>query len=188
MKKFHIVTPTMRHNRLGILGASIANAKAPEGWVIDWRVRMMPRKQLNDAVFSPFRDDLLWTILDGWWIYISDDNLIHPGLVQKVAEIEAAHPAGLNGIMFAQRLGVENIRAGSKIQLTKGDCDCDGGAFAINANYYSAKRMKYHEHGPAERWLFKHIHDEAPDKFAFCNEPLTYRDAQNFIFDPVPLG
>ncbi len=185
MNKFYVVTPTMRHNKLPILAASIAAAKVPDGWAIEWRVRFMPRRLLSDDIFSPMRDDLLWSVKDGWWMYVSDDNLLNPGIVEKVASIVAAMPDA-NCIMFAQRLNATVTRAGTKEQLTEGDGECDGGAFVMNGAYFSSKAYKYHQFGLMERWLFKTIHDEAPDKFAFCNEALCYRDAQNFIFDPVP--
>lgn len=173
----------MRHNKLGLLASSIAAAqtKCPHDWEIEWRVRFMPRKRLPDNEFSPSRDDLLWGVKNGYWIYVSDDNFLHPELCCRLAEIIKNH-GHQNGVMFAQRLPDGRVRKATKEQLTTGDCEADGGQFVINGGFYSALGWEYHKYGPLERNLFKAIHDLDPDKFFFCNESYTYRDAQEHIW------
>lgn len=176
----------MRHERLAAVAASIAAAKVPDGWTIDWRIRFMPTRVLHESVFSPIRDDLLWGIREGFWHYLSDDNLLHPDMPMKVAEIvdsRAKRGEPVNCIMFGQKHqhGTRNATFQNLEDIQLG---ADGGQFVVSAFFYYANKFKYHGFGLMERELFKHIHNLDPSRFVFCNEVLTFRDAQLHNFKP----
>lgn len=176
-KKITLVAPSMRHERLGAVAMSIAAARVPAGWTLDWKIRFMPPKILREDIFSPIRDDLLWSIRDGFWYYLSDDNLLHPDLPAKVAEIVESRSEPVNCIMFGQR-HERGVRTATFQNLEDRQLGADGGQFVISGFFYAANKLRYHEFGLEERELFKHIHNLDPSRFVFCNEVLTFRDAQ----------
>lgn len=169
----HVVTPSMRHGRLGALAANLGQVSAAGPLPIDWHVCLMPHWSEEIGARVQRLDATLRSLKSGAWIIVSDDNLLHPSLPAAVA----AHAPGWSVIMFGQRLPNGSVRSGQREQLLHTPHECDGGAFVVDAAFYASAGFGYTQFG-YERHLFRNLHALAPSRFRFDPRPLTYHDAQ----------
>lgn len=87
----HILTACSRPDNLAAVAASVGVAAASEQWNVCWHVRYDLERQHIGG--QKLKNDMLDQITEGWVCFLDDDTLLHPGLLEVVANAAAVSDA-----------------------------------------------------------------------------------------------
>lgn len=169
--RFTILTIASRPHFLPSVGRSIATAIKPADVDVRWLVKFNPEHKLEWSEHIAIWNKTLRELTGTWVILLSDDNLLHPSVIQRWREIIEHSPAKM--LHFRQQFGPCNFRPAGLDHLDGGYCD--GGQIVFDADYYNSFGWSYDEFG-FEGFLFRRMYESNPAAFYFHDELLTYHD------------
>lgn len=183
MFDLHIVTPCIRVENLERIAESIV---APVDWlvVLDSRFGLdIERARRAVAGVPRARVEMgrsegpgeyaqcnaaLEMISDGWIVFLDDDNLLHPALPSRLAEIVRDHP-GAGAVLFDQDLGGGIRRAAPKnVRVGR----VDSGQFAVSRSFVGTDRFSVYAPS-ADGAFIESLYRRAPSRFVFVSEVLA---------------
>lgn len=178
---FHVITPSARHDRLGVIASNLANAK--------YTCIGRPVEICWHVVFTdPFRvsrerrirriDAMISGLPTGWFYFLSDDNLMPPLLPAKVADLGSTYP-DVRAFHFSQ-IHQAGIRRGVAENLRHGLVD--GGQCVLDVDYYRSFGWSYDHFGENnhEGRLFQEMKASDPTRWLHCPDVFCYHDGQAF--------
>lgn len=171
-----ILTATIRPEGAIRAAESIQRA-TPHGWEIRHVIAYYPYEpEPINARRSAWATELLKEVHSGWVMWLDDDNLLHPDLPKRLAELvdacssdvgafvfDCAYPEIAGGVLRARP---QNMRPGS----------VDGGQVALWWWFASEYPWPVGDCADGE-WL-NTLYTAKPDAFIFVNETLTFHNAQ----------
>lgn len=88
--KLHLLTACTRPENVARLGESVDAARRP-GVDLIWHLRQdSERKHVGGQAI---KNSLIERVADGWLTFLDDDNLLHPGLPERLLMVTAEQPA-----------------------------------------------------------------------------------------------
>ena len=86
--RLHVLTACTRPHNLPALADSLAAALC-DPWELCWHIRFDPAREHLGG--HKLKNDMLAQIADGWVLFLDDDTVLHPDLLQRVAgHVDAA--------------------------------------------------------------------------------------------------
>lgn len=169
---FTILTISGRPHLLPSVARSIDDSIRPAGHDVRWVVKLNPLIPLDWKTHIEIWDGELRRLTNTFFILLSDDNALHPLVIQRWAETIALYP-DTKAIHVRQQHGPFSFRPAELGHLAGGYCD--GGQVIFDADYFNSFGMSYDALG-YEGHLFRHFHDTNPSVWKFLDETLAYHD------------
>ena len=179
MNRLIIITMALRPEGIAAVAQSVA--QAPRPWPTEHRVIWHHGAPDWGRVALPQRITAALTECpaDAWVVFVDDDNLLHPELPQRLAEI-----AGPDTVCVV--FGQEHSTRGYLPASVPRAGFVDGGQVAVRAGAAAAIGWKPGHQGDGE--FLEALYAAHRDHFIFVDEPLTWHNAQRWQGHTSPGG
>ena len=169
-----IITPVIRPAGVAAVVRSIAEAQ-PHDLEIRHLIAHYP--YAPDPTCGPERaawaTDLLKTVRDGWVLWVDDDNVLHPELPRRLAELIRAHP---DAWAFAFDCQYPGKAYGVLPATPPRPGSIDGGQVVLW--WWLAQEQPWPVGDCADGVYLTRLYGRDPGAWVFVNEPLTYHNHQ----------
>lgn len=173
---FTILTISMRHHFLPSVSRSISEAVIPDGVDVRWKLKMNPAHKIPWEKHIEIWDSEVRALSGTWFMFLSDDNALHPSLIRRWSELIAQNP-NMKALHVRQQHGATQFRPAGIDHLNGGHCD--GGQVLFDADFYNSFAWSYAQFG-YEGFLFRKMWERNPEAFVFADELLAYHDRLNW--------
>lgn len=187
MIRLTIITTTIRPDG-ALRAARSVQAAACAGVELRHVIAYWPGEIVLERVTQERADwitRIIGEIDDGWLMLVDDDNLLHPELPRRMAELLAEHPHA-GAIVFDSvypEVAHGLLRAGpDRVKPTY----IDGGQVVLRHDV--AKLAPWGTERISDGTYLYQVYEQARDSFIFVNEPLCYHNAQVWKNESEPYS
>ena len=169
----HIFTPSARPQNIKLINESIYRAEGPHNLAINWHI--MYKNHDNKFNIIPNYNKYLDAIKTGWFTFMCDDNMFHPGLFKAFSDTLDKNPN--MGVYVVGIIGHKGAVQMAGPQFCK-PFHSDASQYFFNREVLGDLRFATGEmaHG-ADGQLLQDLYAQCPDKFIFDNRIIAYHEA-----------
>ena len=169
----HIFTPCARPGNVRLVNESIYRSNGPHKLDINWHI--MYKNHDNKFNIIPKYNKYLDEIKDGWFTFMCDDNMFHPGLFKAFSDTLDKNPdMGVYVVGIMGHKGAVQM-AGPKFCKP---FNSDASQYFFNREILGDLRFNTGQlaHG-ADGKLLQDLYAQCPDKFVFDDRIIAYHEA-----------
>ena len=169
---FTILTISMRHDFVATVARSISEAVIPSDVDVRWHLKMNPPHRIPWERHIEIWDREIRMLKDTWFLIVSDDNILHPKVIQRWRDV-IEHQPHIKAMHVRQQYRPDQFRPAGIDHLNGGLCD--GGQVLFDADFFNSFGYAYDQFG-TEGELFRKMYDARPNEFFFLDEHLAFHD------------